>query len=111
LELVVAVLVLSLGSLAAVRAADQSRLSIGGMQTRVLAQIVARNRVQEMQLFGATASASLPAQVQMGGRSFVVEVARTPTAGGLTRAEITVRGEDGPGAFLVAYVLPTGPGT
>lgn len=111
LELVVAVMVLSLGSLAALRATDQSRVSIGGMQTRVLAQIVARNRVQELQLYGALAAGSLPTQVEMGGRSFEVNVATQSTAGGLVEAVITVRGADGPGAYMVAYVTPLGPGS
>lgn len=110
LELVIAVLVLSLGSLAAVRATDQSRLAIGGMEVRQLAQIVARNRVQELHLLGATGAASLPAETEMGGRGFTVAVAREATAGGLIRAEITVRSAEGPGAFVVAYVLPLGPG-
>lgn len=110
LELVVAVFVLSLGSIAAVRATDQSRLAIGGMETRVLAQIVARNRVQELQLYGVGKSAGLPTQVEMGGRRFTVQVARESTAGGLVRAEVSVRGPDGPGAYLVAYVTRNGPG-
>jgi general secretion pathway protein I len=110
LELVIAVLVLSLGALAAVRATDQSRLAIGGMEIRQLAQIVARNRVQELYLLGATGAASLPAEVQMGGRNFTVSVVPEATAGGLIRAEVTVRSAGGPGAFVVAYVLPFGPG-
>jgi len=110
LELVVAVMVLSLGSIAALRATDQSRVSIGGMPSRVLAQIVARNRVQELQLYGALGSGSLPGQVEMGGRSFQVEVKKTATAGGLVEATVIVRGPDGPGAYLVAYVTQLGPG-
>lgn len=111
LELVVAVLVLSLGSIAALRATDQSRVSIGGMPTRVLAQIVARNRVQELQLYGAVQSANLPDSVEMGGRRFQVEVRKTDTASGLVEAAVSVRGPDGPGAYLVAYVTPLGPGS
>lgn len=111
LELVVAVLVLSLGSIAALRATDQSRLAIGGMPSRMLAQVVARNRVQELMLFGAAGAGALPAEVEMGGRVFRVRVETDATAGGLTRAQVSVRGPDGPGAYLVAYVLPRGPGT
>jgi general secretion pathway protein I len=111
LELVIAVLVLSMGSLAAIRATDQSRVSIGGMPSRVLAQIVARNRVQELQLYGALQSGTLPDTVQMGGRSFQVTVETRSTTGGLTEAAITVRGPDGPGAYLVAYVTALGPGS
>jgi len=111
LELVIAVMVLSLGSLAAIRATDQSRVAIGGMPTRVLAQIVARNRVQELKLYGAIASGGLPGTVEMGGRSFQVTVDKTATAGGLVEARVAVRGPDGPGAFLVAYVASLGPGS
>ena len=45
LELVVAVLVLSVGSIAAIRATDQSRVAIGGLPSRVVSAIVARNRI------------------------------------------------------------------
>ena len=96
LELVIAVLVLSMGSLAAVRATDQSRVSIGGMPARVLAQIVARNRVQELQLYGAIGARNLPGRVEMGGRSFQVNVETKSTAGGLIEASVTVRGQNGP---------------
>lgn len=108
LELVVAVLVLSLGSLAALRATDQSMVSIGGMPSRVLAQIVARNRAQEMQLYGLRGSDGLPEVVEMGGRSFRVEVETEATAGGLVRAAITATGPDGPGVHLVAFVTALG---
>lgn len=110
LELIIAVMVLSMGSLAAIRATDQSRVSIGGMQTRVMAQIVARNRVQELQLYGAALSGSLPGEVIMAGRSYQVSVTKTTTAGGLVEAAVRVRGPDGPGAYLVAYVASAGPG-
>ena len=111
LELVIAVLVLSMGSLAAVRATDQSRVAIGGMPSRMLAQIVARNRVQELQLYGAIGAGNLPGQVDMGGRSFQVNVETKSTAGGLIEASVTVRAPDGPGAYLVAYVTSLGPGS
>ena len=111
LELVVAVLVLSLGSIAALRATDQSRVSIGGMPSRVLAQIVARNRVQELQLYGALGARNLPGQVEMGGRSFQVSVETKSTAAGLVEVTVIVRGPDGPGAYLVAYVTQLGPGS
>lgn len=108
LELVVAVLVLSLGSIAALRAVDQSRIAIGGAEPRALAQIVARNRAQELRLFGGRAD--LPRQVEMGGRVFRVSVQRARTAGGLIRASITVRAVGGPGAHLVAFVPSRGAG-
>lgn len=111
LELVIAVMVLSMGSIAALRASDQSRLAIGGMPDRMLAQIVARNRVQELQLYGAVGARALPGEVEMGGRLFRVGVRTATTAAGLTEAAITVRGPGGAGAYLVAYVTPLGPGS
>lgn len=111
LELVVAVFVLSLGSIAALKATGQSRVAIGGMPSRVLAQVVARNRVQELQLYGSVGAAGLPGEVEMGGRRFQVSVATSATSGGLIKADVTVRAADGPGAYLVAYVTPLGPGS
>lgn len=111
LELVIAVFILSLGSLAAIRATDQSRLAIGGEPSRIMAMIVARNRVQELQLYGASGAGALPGQVEMGGRTFHVTVETEATEGGLLRAAVEVRGADGPGAHLVAYLTPIGPGT
>lgn len=111
LELVVAVMVLSVGSIAALRATDQSRVAIGGMPSRVLAQIVARNRAQELQLYGGQGAQALPGDVEMGRRQFKVTVQTATTAAGLVEAVITVRGPDGPGAHLVAYVTPNGPGS
>ena len=102
LELVVAVLVLSLGTIAALKAMDQSRLAIGGAETRALAQIAARNRAQELRLFGGRAA--LPDTVRMGRRDFRLAVETEATAGGLLRAAITVRSEAGPGAYLVTFV-------
>lgn len=106
LELVVAVMVLSLGALAALRATDQARLAIGGAEPRALAQIIARNRAQELRLYGGRAD--LPGQVRMGGRDFRVSVVTRSTSGGLLRAAITVRAGPGPGAHLVAFVPPRG---
>lgn len=108
LELVIAVLVLSLGSLAAIRATDQSRVAIGGMPSRVMAGIVARNRIQELQLYGATKAGTLPAQVEMGGRLFQVHTETEATSGRLVRVAVTARGPDGPGAYLVAYLIVEG---
>ena len=104
LELVVAVLVLSLGSLAAIRATDQSRHAIGGLPSRVLAGIVARNRVQEVRIYGATSIGSLPSTVEMGGRNFEITEDSETTASGLVQVSVTARGPDGAGARLVAFL-------
>lgn len=102
LELVVAVLVLSLGALAATRATDQSRLAIGGAEARVLAQIVATNRVEELHLYGE--AASLPQSVTMAGQVFSIQTVQETTAGGLVRTQVTARSQSGAGVIFVAYL-------
>lgn len=106
LELAVAILVLALGSLAATRASDQSRRAIGGEMPRLLAGIAARNRAEELQLYGA-AGAPLPGHVTLGGQSFDIATETEATAGGLLRATVTARAASGEGATLILY-LPQG---
>ena len=111
IELAVAVLILSIATVATLRAFDQSRLAIGGAQERALAQLVARNRAEELRAFGA--QAALPAHVTMGQRRFVIDTTTTPTAAGLLEATITARADTatgtGAGALYVIY-LPAGLG-
>ena len=106
LELVIAVAVLSIGTLAALRATDQSRLALSGAQTRLLAQVVVQNRAEELQLYGGTGG-PLPGTVEMGGR-FAVTVAYQATAAGLRQASIRARADTGEGALLVAVLPPPG---
>ena len=108
IELAVAVLVLSIGAIAATRASDQAQSALGGMQARVLARIVAQNRAEELRLFGA--AAPLPEVVEMAGQAFEVTVESEDTAGGFVQATIVVGSQTGPGARLVAYVPLIGPG-
>lgn len=103
-ELAVAVLVLSVASLAALRAADQSRVAAGGEAPRLLARIAARNRAEELQLYGT--AHPLPGQVAQGGRSITLDTAVKPSAGGLLQATVTARADSGEGAQLVVYLAP-----
>ncbi len=104
LELAVAILILSVGTIAAIRATDQARLSIGGADDRLLAGIVARNRLEELRLYG-TDGPSLPAEVDQGNRIFQVETTLKATAGGFFEASVTARPVDGgPGAQRVGYL-------
>lgn len=105
LELALAILVLALGSLAALRATDQSRLAIGGETPRLLARLVARNRAEELQLY-AGAGPTLPAQVNMAGQPFTLETHQEITAGGLVKTRVTARAQSGEGAQLVLYLAP-----
>ncbi len=102
IELAIAIVVLALGTIAATRAADQSRVAIGGETPRLLARIVAHNRVEERKLLGM--SASLPATVLMGAQNFVIEEDVAITEAGLVRIRVTARGQSGEGAQLNAYL-------
>ena len=106
IELAVAVLILSLGTIAALRATDQSRIAIGGTEDRVLAQLVARNRAEQLQLAGANSTGTFPATVTMGGQNFVLTTMTKQTAAGLTEATIIAQSQRGPGATLVVYLTP-----
>lgn len=102
LELVIAVFVLALGSMAVLRANDQSRLVIGGVKDRMLAQLAARNRAEELKLLGQ--AAGLPDTVVIGGQSFALTTDLAVTAGGVVRADVTASAQDGPGAQVVVYI-------
>lgn len=106
LELVVAVLVLSIGAVAALRAMDQSRVALGGAMPRLMAQIAAHNRAEELRLLGPAEARALPAQVRMGGIPVTLSVVTEATASGLLRAEIAARSPDGPGAVMVTFLPP-----
>ncbi|MCD9149788.1 prepilin-type N-terminal cleavage/methylation domain-containing protein [Pseudophaeobacter flagellatus] len=105
IELALAILVLALGTLAALRASDQSRLAIGGETPRLLARIAARNRAEELQLY-AGAGPALPAEVSQGGQQFLLTTRQEITAGGLIKTEIIARSTQGAGAQLFLYLSP-----
>jgi len=111
LELVVAVAVLAIGSIAAFKAMDQSRHAIGGALPRLMAQIAAHNRAEELRLLGTVQARALPATVQMGPYAVTLSVTSETTAAGLTRADIHARTPEGPGAFLVTFLPPPGAGS
>ncbi len=102
-ELAVAILVLALGAVAAVRVTDQSRLAIGGEAPRVLARIAARNRAETLLLHGAGGTA-LPGTVTLGGVAITLDTRTRATAEGLVRATITARAPTGEGAQAVVFL-------
>lgn len=104
IELVVAILILSIGTLAAFRALDQATAQVGGETPRLLAVTVARNRAEELGLIGARAGRGLPRSVTMGPHEWRVEVDEETTEAGLVQATIAVTAEGLPGAVLVAFV-------
>jgi len=106
LELVVAVMVLAIGSLAALKAMDQSRRALGGAVPRVLAQLAAQNRAQELRLLGWIGGRSLPPQVQIGPHLVLLSHHSEATASGVIRVEINARIDAAPGGYLVTYLPP-----
>lgn len=105
IELAVAILVLALGSLAALRATDQSRLAIGGEMPRLLTRIAARNRAEELQILGATAP-SLSTEIRMGPHLIQLQTQREATAGGLIKTSVTARADSGEQTQLILYLSP-----
>lgn len=104
LELVIAIFVLAIGSLVALRATDQSRHAISGELPRLLAETAARNRVQELQLLGPYAA--LPDTVVIGGQNLSLTQARERTEGGLIRVTLQSRAQSGEAVGFVLYLPP-----
>ena len=106
IELVVAVLVLSIGVIAGFQSLGQSRLLIGGELPRLLAHNIALNRAAELQILGAAAGGGLPGRVLAGGIEWQVSVEQAPTEGGFVEARIRVTAADQPGAVYTVYAPP-----
>lgn len=107
IELVIAVAILSIGSIAAYRSFDAAQRGIGGQIPRLLAAEVALNRAAELRLGGMSAGRGLAAQVVQGHTTWMVAVSEAPTSSGFVEAAITVSAEGSPGARVVVYV-PSG---
>jgi general secretion pathway protein I len=103
LELVIAIAILSLGTLATLNATGQARHTLGGATPRLLAQLAAENRAEALRL---PDSAGLPASETLGPYSFQIDTRRRSTAAGLIRVDITVTSSEGPGATLVTLLPP-----
>lgn len=103
IEMVVAVLVLSIGVIAGFQSLGQARIGIGGEVPRLLAHNVALNRAEELLMLGAAAGAGLPDTVLMGGIAWRVEVDQSATEGGFSEARIRVGAPGQPGAVYVVY--------
>lgn len=102
MELVIAIAILSLGTLATLNATGQARVTLGGATPRLLAQLAAENRAEELRLPGQ----ALPATVTLGPYDFDIDTRQRATAAGLLRVDITVSSRDGPGATLVTVLSP-----
>lgn len=106
IEMVIAVLVLSIGIVAGFQSLGQSRLVIGGALPRLLAQTVALNRAEELRLLGMAAGRGLPATVRMGPFDWRLSVTETATEGGFVQATVRASAEGQPGAIYVVYARP-----
>ncbi|MGH1414390.1 MAG: type IV pilus modification PilV family protein [Pelagimonas sp.] len=106
-ELAVAILVLTIGTVAALRATDQSQRVIGGETPRLMARLAARNRIEELKIFSTRAE--LPKQVILGPYNIQLEVSHKTTAAGLVQSVVTARSDSGEGAQLIAYFTPGQP--
>ena len=109
IELVIAVAILSIGTLAAYRSFDVAQRGIGGQVSRLLAAEVVLNRAAELRISGMDAARSLPSQVDMGTTEWTVEVIETATTGGLIEAEIIASAAGQPGARAVVYMQSSAP--
>lgn len=103
LELVIAILVLSIGTLAITRTLDQSRRQIGEAPVRHLAQTVAQNRGEEIRVLGVALGRGLPDQVKQGSYDWQIATESKKTDAGIYEVTVTVSGDDQPGALLVVY--------
>lgn len=108
LELAIAIFVLSIGSLATLRAADQSRKTIGGELPRLMARIAAENRIEQLRLLGPQAP-GLPGAVPQGPHLITLETTLKATEGGLVQATVSARASSGEGAILVTYLAQRPP--
>lgn len=102
-ELVIAILVLSLGTVATFRAIDQSRRVTGDATVRFLALQVALNHSEDLRVLSPEAAARLPAAVAMGGHDWRLAESEQITAAGFAEITVNVTAEGLPGAQLVAY--------
>jgi len=104
IELVVAVAILAIGTMAAYRSFDQAQRGVGGQIPRLFAHEVAMNRAAELRLSGMAVGRELPSVVTFGAWDWQVEVAEASSVGGLIEARITVSTAGAPGASAVVFV-------
>jgi general secretion pathway protein I len=102
LELVLAIFILTLGSVAALRSVNAAGRGIVQEMDRVLATQIALNTLEELQLFGSSADTAKTSE--MGGRSWTIETRRTTSQAGLLEVEVHVTSASGPGAHFTSFI-------
>lgn len=109
IELVIAVAILAIGTMAAYRSFDQAQRGVGGQVARTLAHEVAMNRAAELRLRGMAAGRGLPDRERMGRLAWRIAVEERATAGGLIEARIAVTAPGQPGAQVVVHAPEAAP--
>ena len=100
IEMVVAVLILSIAVVGLFRVYDTNLSNAAGLRDRALALIAAQNQAETI----ALGMASQPDTVRLAGQDWVIETRSQTTQGGF--AEVTIRvtsAAGGPGAVLTTY--------
>jgi len=100
----IAILILSIGTLAAFRVSDTAQRSLGQQEARLIAQQVALNRAADLKLLGMKDGRNLPAALEMGRLRWGIEVIEKTTEVGIIEATIIVTGQNSAGARLVTFV-------
>lgn len=109
IELVLAILILAMGTIAVMQSLDQSRRGIGEEPQRAIAARVAANRLAEIRIMGPSRAGALPGTVEMGGWRWTVETSARRTAAGLAEITVTARAySGGPGGRALGYVASPG---
>lgn len=115
IELLAAVLVLSIGILGAMRSVAFGVGAISGEADRLLAWNVAQNRAAEIRALGAVSARGLPEVEPQGRKDWRIDVTETVTQIGLIEVTIRVTGDGSAAVELTSYATagpmpaPAGP--
>ena len=89
-ELIVAVLILSIGTVGALRSLDRSAKAVAGNADRAIAALVAANEVEAVRAFGP--NVPRPGLQRMAGKSYRVFRDVAPASDGAIRIRVRVEG-------------------
>ena len=106
IEVMIAILVLSIGTVAAFRVFDASRHQIAATPQRLFAEQVAMNRAAEYRALGMASARALPERVEFAGQDWALDIAEDQTSAGYVELRIRAYAPDGAGALLVTFLPP-----
>jgi len=104
LEVLVAIAVLAIGTLAVMRTLDQAGRVVAEAPARFLAQTVATNRAEELRIWGAQRARGLPQAVTAGPYEWRIESRVRKTEVGFFEVTLNVAATGQPGAHRVVFV-------